>query len=121
MNFEHISGSDEARKIIAEIGEHRSRQSMKAAQAPEDEQKRTDLVLHALHAALSAQRTLWRAFATLRESIRVEIGHELSDSALSYIGELAASRVVDHITHEHVAELLAIKEPPAQPEAGANE
>lgn len=73
--------------------------------------ERADYLLHSLHVALSAQRTLWSSFELLRTAVFNEVGHELSDAALSYIGQLASSGTVDLVSHEHVAELLAIKDP----------
>lgn len=105
-----------ARRFAGTIGADQDTDPTRAGSADQDEDgMRADYLLQSLHTALSAQRTLWSAFEMLRTAVRIEVGHQLSDSALSYIGTLAASGIVDLVTHEHVAELLAIKDP-AQPD-----
>ena len=123
-HFEQFTDPRAARAALTSIiAQRRSRQFAGGAHAggkPDptrdtgdmgDGQMRADYLLQSMHAALSAQRTLWSTFEMLRAAVRIEVGHELSDSALSYIGSLAANGVVDLVTYEHVAELLAIKDP----------
>lgn len=123
MEFHHFANPQQARAALeAVIAQRRSQQFVADGQPEDDADQsgiRADYLLHSLHATLSAQRTLWSTFELLRRAVRIEVDHELSDSALSYIGQLAASGLVDLVTHEHVAELLAIKDPsPAQGEPG---
>ena len=123
-HFEHFTDPRAARAAMtAIIARRRSRQFAGGAHTEgepdptrqtgdlDDGEMRVDYLLQSMHAALSAQRTLWSTFEMLRTAVRIEVGHELSDSALSYIGSLAANGVVDLVTYEHVAELLAIKDP----------
>ncbi len=124
MKFRHFPDAHAARAAMsALIAQRRSRRFVGAMQSEgqadptrdagdlDEGGMRADYLLQSLHATLSAQRTLWSTFEMLRTAVRIEVGHELSDSALSYIGTLAASGVVDLVTYEHVAELLAIKDP----------
>lgn len=124
MEFKHFPNSHAARDAMsALIAKRRSRRFVGAMHAEsefdptrdacdlDEGEMRADYLLQSLHATLSAQRTLWSSYEMLRTAVRIEVGHELSDSALSYIGSLAAIGVVDLVTYEHVAELLAIKDP----------
>ena len=130
-HFEHFTDPHAARAAMtAIIARRRSRQFAGGTHAEgasdptrdtgdlDGAQIRVDYLLQSMHAALSAQRTLWSTFEMLRTAVRIEVGHELSDSALSYIGSLAANGVVDLVTYEHVAELLTIKDPQRPGEEG---
>lgn len=134
-DFKHIRNPSEARtNMAAIISQQRARRFVGAAGSADDQDPtrqssdqldeagmRADYLLQTLHATLSAQRTVWSTFEMLRAAVKIEVGHALSDSALDYIGRLAASGMVDMVTHEHVAELLAIKSPAtdAQEQRGA--
>lgn len=127
MKFKKIDKSKPGRDLMtAMVAQRRARRFVGSIGKTEDpirqegdedqERGRADYLLQCLHATLSAQRTLWSVYEMLRNVVRTEVGHELSDTALSYIGTLAADGMVDLVTHEHVAELLALKDPAEGPQ-----
>jgi hypothetical protein len=69
------------------------------------------LHLHTLHAALSAQRTAWATLQTMTMALESDFRQEFGDEAMTFFTMLAADPPggsIDNVTHEHVANLIAL-------------
>ena len=76
------------------------------------------LHLHTLHAALSAQLTAWATLQTMTMALESDFQQEFGDEAMNFFTMLAANPPdgsIDNVTHEHVANMIALLKPKALP------